>query len=275
MKTLFVGAGSMAHALLSGAIDAKVLEKEEVYITNRSNHQRLTEVIEHFGVNGVNGGPPSNEAFDVVILAMKPKDFHDAGPVIRKFLNPGTLVISVLAGISINHIQETLAFAGAIARAMPNTSAALGKSATAITYNECLTGRQKEWTLTFFRSVGLSVEVPEEQMDLITAVSGSGPAYIYYVAELLEKAAVDFGLQKELAKALIAQTIAGASKMLEDSGLEAGTLRKNVTSPGGTTEAGISVLEEYGVNEAFLKCVDSARNRSQEIGKELVVNRMK
>ncbi|WP_175991122.1 pyrroline-5-carboxylate reductase [Bacillus sp. Marseille-Q1617] len=274
MKTLFIGAGSMAHALLSGAINAKVLEKEEVYITNRTNHQRLQEVIEHFGVNGVSGCLPSNEEFDVVILAMKPKDFHEAGPAIRRFLSSGTLIISVLAGISIKHIRETLAFNGAISRAMPNTSAALRKSATAVTYNEFLSERQKEWTLTFFGSVGLSVEVPEEQMDLITAVSGSGPAYIYYVAELLEKAAVDFGLQKELARALITQTIAGASKMLEDSGQEAGTLRKNVTSPGGTTEAGISTLDEYGVSEAFLKCVDSARNRSQEMGKELIVNRV-
>jgi pyrroline-5-carboxylate reductase len=275
MKTLFIGAGSMAHALLSGAIDAQVLEKEDVYVTNRSNQERLTELIAHFGVNGISGRLPSNEEFDVVILAMKPKDFHEAAPVIKNFLSPGTLIISVLAGITMTHIGETLAFNGAIARAMPNTSAALGKSATAVTYNEFLSKRQKEWTLRFFRSVGLSVEVPEKQMDLITAVSGSGPAYIYYVAEQLEKAAVDLGLQKDLAKALITQTIAGASKMLEESGLEAGTLRKNVTSPGGTTEAGLSVLEDYGVREAFSKCVDSAKNRSEEMGKELILNQMK
>ncbi|MEL3972442.1 pyrroline-5-carboxylate reductase [Rossellomorea oryzaecorticis] len=275
MKTLFIGAGSMAHALLNGAIDAQVLEKEDVYITNRSNQQRLTELIAHFGVNGISGRFPSNEGFDVVILAMKPKDFHEAAPVIKNFLSPGTLIISVLAGITITHIGETLAFNGAIARAMPNTSAALGKSATAVTYNEFLSERQKEWTLKFFCSVGLSVEVPEKQMDLITAVSGSGPAYIYYVAEQLEKAAVDLGLQKELAKALITQTIAGASKMLEESGLEVGILRKNVTSPGGTTEAGLSVLEDYAVSEAFSKCVDSAKNRSEEMGKELIMNQMK
>jgi pyrroline-5-carboxylate reductase len=275
MNTLFIGAGSMAHALLSGAIDVQVLEKEDVYITNRSNQQRLTELIAHFGVNGISGHLPTNEGFDVVILAMKPKDFHEAVPVIKNFLSPGTLIISVLAGITMTHIGETLAFNGAIARAMPNTSAALGKSATAVTYNEFLSERQKEWTLKFFRSVGLSVEVPEKQMDLITAVSGSGPAYIYYVAEQLEKAAVDLGLQKELAKALITQTIAGASKMLEESGLEAGILRKNVTSPGGTTEAGLSVLEDYAVSEAFSKCMDSAKNRSEEMGKELILNQMK
>jgi pyrroline-5-carboxylate reductase len=275
MKILFIGAGSMAHALLRGAIEAQVFEKENVYVTNRSNQQRLTELIEHFGVNVISCRIPSDEEFDVIILAMKPKDFHDAAPTIKSFVSPRTLIISVLAGISINHISETLGFNGAIARAMPNTSAALGKSATAVTYNEFLLEHHKEWTLKFFRSVGLSVEVHEEQMDLITAVSGSGPAYIYYVAELLEKAAVDLGMDKELAKALVIQTISGASKMLEDSGLEAGILRRNVTSPGGTTEAGITELEESGVSEAFLKCVDSAKTRSEEMGKELTFNQLK
>jgi pyrroline-5-carboxylate reductase len=275
MKTLFVGAGSMAYALLNGALEAKVLEKESVFVTNRSNGQRLTEVTNHFGVNGVHDHLPSHEPFDVIILAMKPKDFHGATPAVKRFLTSDTLIISVLAGISIKQIREALAFNGAVARAMPNTSASVGRSATAVTCNSSLSEKQKEWTMKFFSSVGLAVEVPEEQMDLITAVSGSGPAYVYYVAEMLEKAAVDLGLHSELAKALIKETISGASVMLEKSGLEAEILRKNVTSPGGTTEAGISVLEQYGVSEAFTHCVDAAKNRSQEMGKELRLNRVK
>jgi pyrroline-5-carboxylate reductase len=275
MKTLFVGAGSMAHALLNGAIEAKVLEKESVFVTNRSNRQRLTEVTNHFGVNAVHDRLPSHGTFDVVILAMKPKDFHSAAPAVMHFLTSNTLVISVLAGIAIEQIREALAFNGAIARAMPNTSASVGRSATAVTYNEALSDNQKEWTMKFFRSVGLAVMAPEEQMDLITAVSGSGPAYIYYVAEMLEKAALELGLHGELAKALVTETISGASVMLEKSGLEAEILRKNVTSPGGTTEAGIRVLEQYKVNEAFNHCVDAAKNRSQELGRELRLNRVK
>ncbi|MCA1054736.1 pyrroline-5-carboxylate reductase [Rossellomorea aquimaris] len=273
MKTLFFGAGSMAHALVSGAIEAKVLERENVTITNRSNKKRLLEFAEHFDVKGVSGHLAPE--FDVVILAMKPKDFHDAAPSIRRSLSSNTLVISVLAGISLQHIRESLAFDGAIARAMPNTSASLRKSATAITCNELLTEKQREWTLELFRSVGYIAEVQEHQMNLITAVSGSGPAYIYYVVELLEKAAIDTGMPEELAKALILQTISGAASMLEHSGLEAGMLRKNVTSPGGTTEAGIGILEESGIGEAFMKCVDAARNRAEEMGNELAINRMR
>ena len=265
MKTLFIGAGSMAHALLKGSIKAEVLKKEDVYVTNRSNRHRLDEFVYHFGVNQVD----HDSSYDVVILAMKPKDFHSAVSTIRPYLTTHTLIISVLAGITIQHLSDKLAFNGSIVRAMPNTSAAMGKSATAIAFNRHLTHSQKEWAANLFESVGTAVEVEEKQLDLITALSGSGPAYIYFIAELLEKAAVELGLQQELAKDLVTQTIAGASVMLEKSGLDAKELRKNVTSPGGTTEAGIAALEENHVREAFLQCVYSAKIRSENLGNEM------
>ncbi|WP_064090943.1 pyrroline-5-carboxylate reductase [Rossellomorea aquimaris] len=265
MKTLFMGAGSMAHALMKGSLAAEVLRQEKVYVTNRSNRQGLEEFVHEFGVNKVE----HEASYDVVILAMKPKDFHGAVATIRPYLTTHTLVISVLAGITIQHLSDKLAFNGAIVRAMPNTSASMGKSATAVSFNRHLTHSQKEWTMKLFQSVGIAVEVEEKQLDLITALSGSGPAYIYFVAELLEKAAVELGLQQELAKDLISQTIAGASEMLEKSGLNAQELRRNVTSPGGTTEAGIAALEEYHVREAFLQCIYSAKTRSENLGKEI------
>ncbi len=184
-------------------------------------------------------------------------------------LSDNTLVISVLAGVTIKHISEKLTFNGAVARAMPNTSAAMGKSATAVSFNGNLSHNQKEWTTTLFQSVGTAVEVEETQLDLITALSGSGPAYIYYVAELLKNAAVELGLEENLATSLVTQTIAGASAMLEKSGLEAQELRRNVTSPGGTTEAGIAALEDYEVRNAFFQCVTSAKKRSEVLGNEL------
>ncbi|TMU86664.1 pyrroline-5-carboxylate reductase [Bacillus sp. BHET2] len=265
MKTLFIGAGSMAHALISGSLKAGVLNSEEVYVTNRCNQQRLDEVVNEFGVRQVNHDSP----FDIVILAMKPKDFHEAAQSVGAYLSKNTLIISVLAGITMEHISEKLSFNGAVARAMPNTSAAMGKSATAVSFNSSLSHSQKEWTTTLFQSVGTAVEVEETQLDLITALSGSGPAYIYYVAELLKNAAVELGLEEKLAKNLVTQTIAGASAMLEKSGLEAQELRRNVTSPGGTTEAGIAELEDYEVRNAFFQCVSSAKNRSEVLGNEL------
>lgn len=268
MKTLFIGAGSMAYALMSGALKAGVLKNENVHVTNRSNQERLNEIVHEFGVRHVE----HDSSCEVVILAMKPKDFHEAADFIRSHLSSHTVVISVLAGITMEHISDKLSFNGPIARAMPNTSAAMGKSATAVSFNGYLSDSQKEWTTTLFQSVGTAVEVAEEQLDLITALSGSGPAYIYYVAELLKNAAVELGLQEELAKNLVTQTIAGASAMLAESGLEARELRRNVTSPGGTTEAGITTLEDYQVRDAFFQCVSSAKRRSEVLGKELKNN---
>ncbi|MCA1063286.1 pyrroline-5-carboxylate reductase [Rossellomorea sp. AcN35-11] len=265
MKTLFIGAGSMAHALMKGALKAGVLMNEKVYVTNRTNRERLDEIVAEFGVRHGERDLP----YDVVILAMKPKDFHEAADSIRTYLSKNTLVISVLAGITTEHISDRLSFQGAIARAMPNTSAALGKSATGVSFNPYMSHSQREWTSLLFQSVGTAVIVEEEQLDLITALSGSGPAYIYYVAELLKDAAVELGLEEELAESLVTQTISGASAMLEQSGLEARELRKNVTSPGGTTEAGISTLEGYRVREAFFTCISSAKSRSEYLGKEL------
>jgi pyrroline-5-carboxylate reductase len=265
MKTLFIGAGSMAHALMDGALKAGVLNNEKVYVTNRANRQRLEEIMDEFRVQQVK----QDSAYDVVVLAMKPKDFQEAAESIRAYLTNDTLVISVLAGITMEHISRKLAFNGAIARAMPNTSAAMGKSATAVSFNRYLSHSQKEWTKTLFQSVGIAAEVDEEKLDLITALSGSGPAYIYYVAEILKNAAVELGLEEDLAKSLVTQTIAGASAMLSESGLEARELRKNVTSAGGTTEAGIAALEDYQVRDAFSQCISSAMNRSQVLGSEL------
>ncbi|MDX8344884.1 pyrroline-5-carboxylate reductase [Rossellomorea sp. YZS02] len=265
MKTLFIGAGSMAHALMSGALKAGVLRSEEVYVTNRANRQRLDEIMHEFCVRRMNRDTP----YDVVVLAMKPKDFHEAAESIRPHLSEDTLVISVLAGITLEHISDRLSFNGAIARAMPNTSAALGKSATAVSFNGNLSHSQKVWTKILFESVGMATEVEEEKLDLITALSGSGPAYIYYIAEIMKNAAVELGLEEELAESMVTQTIAGASAMLSESGLEAGELRRNVTSAGGTTEAGIAKLEHHQVRDAFFQCITSAKDRSLVLGREL------
>ncbi|MEI2665142.1 pyrroline-5-carboxylate reductase [Rossellomorea sp. LJF3] len=271
MKTLFIGAGSMAHALMSGALKAGVLNNEEVYVTNRANQERLNEIMQEFCIRKVNRA----SRYDVIILAMKPKDFHEAAESVRPYLSENTLIISVLAGITMKHISDRLDFKGAIARAMPNTSAAMGKSATAVAFNQYLSPSQKEWTKTLFQSVGIAAEVEEEKLDLITALSGSGPAYIYYVAEILKHAAVELGLEDELAESFVTQTIAGASAMLSESGLEARELRRNVTSAGGTTEAGIAALEDHQVRDAFFQCISSANNRSQTLGHELKENSLK
>lgn len=266
MNTLFIGAGSMACALMRGALKSGALKKEDTYAFNRSNDVRMKELDQWFGVSRPGGG----ESFDLVVLAMKPKDFDEAADVIQNHLSSKTVILSVLAGIPVSYIREKLGFHGGIARAMPNTSAALGKSATAVTLDRFDDRVMKEAVVHLLDSVGLTVEVEEHQLDLITALSGSGPAYVYYMAEMMQATAVELGLPSELAQDLTIRTITGAGAMLEESGLDAEELRKNVTSPGGTTEAGIEALKAHGVEHAMFECISSARNRSEELGRQLI-----
>jgi pyrroline-5-carboxylate reductase len=179
------------------------------------------------------------------------------------------LVISVLAGVSMNTIETLAKKTLAIVRAMPNTSATVGKSATAVAVNTRVSEEQIKRTKKLFGTVGLTTFVEEEQLDAVTGLSGSGPAYIYYLIEAMENSAVEVGLEKEMAQELIVQTLIGAAEMVKKSTKTSEQLRRDVTSPGGTTEAGIKVLEEKGVQEAFIACIKAATAQSKKMGDAL------
>ena len=200
---------------------------------------------------------------------MKPKDAAAAITEIRQYLSDEVLIISVLAGISINTIEILAGKKLAIARAMPNTSAAVGKSATGISVNDAVSTHQMETIKQLFETVGFAAFVPEEQLDAVTGLSGSGPAYIYYLVEAMEKGAAEIGLDQEIAKKLIIQTFIGAAEMVKVSPKASKQLRKEVTSPGGTTEAGIKILEENHVQHAFIECMKAATAQSKKMGEML------
>jgi pyrroline-5-carboxylate reductase len=268
MKVVFIGAGSMAEAIIAGGLSQKALIKEEVIVTNRSNQKRLQELEEKYGISSC-GRDRLDEALreaDVVILAMKPKDAKEALEAIKPHVPSTVLVISVLAGVSISFIEETLEIPCAVVRAMPNTSAAIGQSATGIVLNRHVTEQQQKYTLNLFSAIGLTAIVEEDQIDAVTGLSGSGPAYIYYLVEAMEKAAAEIGLDEDTAKPLIIQTLLGAAKMLSTTGQKAEDLRKAVTSPGGTTEAGLRVLEERQMREAVIDCIKAATAQSKKLG---------
>ncbi|MEH7299906.1 MULTISPECIES: pyrroline-5-carboxylate reductase [Neobacillus] len=268
-KIAIVGAGSMAEAFISGILKNELIDRKNVWVTNNSNKERLNSLRERYGVRSTYDLNALFDGADIVMLAMKPKDAATAIQAIREQLTEHMLVVSVLAGVSMSIIETLARKPLAIVRSMPNTSAAVGKSATAVAVNQRVTNEQVETTRNLFGTVGLTSFVEEEQLDAVTGLSGSGPAYIYYLIEAMEKSAVEVGLEKEMASQLIVQTLIGAAEMVKNSSKSSTQLRKDVTSPGGTTEAGIKVLEENEVQQAFISCIKAATAQSKKMGAAL------
>ncbi|MGY3717431.1 pyrroline-5-carboxylate reductase [Sutcliffiella cohnii] len=270
MKIAFLGAGSMAEAIISGLIKRGIANPSDISVTNRQDVERLNLIARIYGVTTETNKEKAVSEANVVFLAIKPKDAKEALQSIASYVNNDTLIISVLAGVSIESIQQLLQKEVRVIRAMPNTSATVGLSATAISVGENVTEDEYEFARTLFSAIGSCSIVKEDQLHAVTGLSGSGPAYVYYVAEALEKAALEQGLEHEVAKKLIQQTLLGAAEMLGRTKKEPAQLRREVTSPGGTTEAGISILQQSETAEAIQACVKRATERSRELGDMLM-----
>ncbi|GEN33381.1 MULTISPECIES: pyrroline-5-carboxylate reductase [Aneurinibacillus] len=269
-KTIcFLGAGSMAEAMISGLVDKNLIPSEQICAINRGNKARIQELVSRYGI----ATPEKEEAIagaDIIVLSVKPKDIATAIANIRALTTPEQLFISVLAGTSTDYISSLLGHSAAVIRTMPNTSAAIGLSATALAPGKYATDADMDLAIQIFQAVGIVEIVQEDKLHAVTGLSGSGPAYVYYLVEAMEQAGQEIGLERETARRLILQTIIGAAHMLRDQGEEPATLRKQVTSPGGTTAAGIAVLEKHGFQEAMLACIKQAVARSEEMGKQSV-----
>ncbi|MCG1022864.1 pyrroline-5-carboxylate reductase [Sutcliffiella horikoshii] len=269
MKIAFIGAGSMAEAIMAGLLKQKICAKEDITVTNKQDQLRLESLQYKYGVTIVENKEAAVKDADVIFLAMKPKDAKDGIQAIRAFVKKEQLIVSVLAGISSEVIQDLFEQDLRVIRSMPNTSAAIGLSATAIAKGDFATEGDLVLVQSLFSAIGLCTIVEEDQLHAVTGVSGSGPAYIYYIAEAMEKAALAQGLDVDVAKKLVSQTLIGAAHMLQETDKEAAVLRKEVTSSGGTTQRGISVLDDKKVSEAFESCIEGATERSREMGEEL------
>ncbi|GER66104.1 pyrroline-5-carboxylate reductase [Weizmannia acidilactici] len=265
MKVSFIGAGSIAEAMIGGILKKGVVKSGDIKVHNRTNKKRLAALEHRYGIQAA---PTLEQLFDgpdVAVLAVKPKDVPGVLRSVQPLIAPGTLFISVAAGITIPFMENQLSLDIPIARAMPNTSAKVGQSATGIAFNAAATKTDRRRALEIFSAIGLTMVVEEEQLDALTGLSGSGPAYIYYIAEALQQSAAEIGLEAHAAKHLIIQTIIGAAEMLKTSNEPPKALRKAVTSPNGTTEAGIRILDERDVKQAFIDCVKAATKRSKEL----------
>lgn len=266
-KIAFIGAGSMAEAMISGIVAKKLLRPEQIYVTNKQNTERLNFLEENYQVQTFKNFKEVIPNMDIIIFAIKPKDIAATIENIKSYTSKNQLFISVLAGVSTTYISKLIDHNAPIIRTMPNTSAAIGASITAISSGEFATREHLTVAEKLFEAIGEVVVVEEEKQDAITGLSGSGPAYIYYIIEAMEKGASEVGLDKDLAKHLIAQVLIGTAERIKATDLPSKTLYQQVMSPGGTTEAGFKALESYQIQDAMVECIKRAVERSTELGK--------
>ncbi|MFF2286395.1 pyrroline-5-carboxylate reductase [Peribacillus butanolivorans] len=268
-KIAFIGAGSMAEAIISGLVTQQVIDSENIFVTNKSNDERFDYLKKQYGVTATRSLQQLLQDANLVVLAVKPKDILETMQSIKEYIHEEMLFISVVAGVHTTSLEGIADKQVSIVRAMPNTSAAVGRSATALAANSHTDEVQLQTAITLFETVGSVSIVEETQLDAVTGLSGSGPAYIYYLVEALEKSAESIGLDSETAKQLILQTLIGAAEMLQKSPKTPAVLRKEVTSPGGTTEAGLKALQAHQVQEAFIACVEEATEQSKRMGNQI------
>lgn len=261
---VLAGAGKMGGALLTGWL-ARGLDPKRVAVIE----PHPSDEIHALGAAGVRLNPTAKDAGAVtaLVVAVKPQTFRDAGPALRPFVGASTLVVSIMAGTTIAVLDAVCG--GNIVRAMPNTPAAIGRGITVAVAAKPVNAQQRATADALLRATGAVEWVDDEAlMDAVTAVSGSGPAYIFLLAEELARAGVAAGLPADLAAKLARDTVAGSGELLHCSDLDAATLRQNVTSPGGTTAAALGVLMgENGLNELMTRAVAAATARSKELAK--------
>jgi pyrroline-5-carboxylate reductase len=253
-----VGAGKMGEALVSGWLKAGI-EPGEVLITERYA-ARAQELCERYGVRAVTNAEAAAQA-DTIVLAVKPQDMAALLGEIGPAVTPDQLVLTIAAGIPTVAIERRLAADVPVVRAMPNTPALVGEAMTAISPGAHATDAHLDQAEALLRPVGKVIRLPENQLDAVTALSGSGPAYVFYLVEAMTDAGLLLGLPRAVAHELIVQTVVGAAVMLRDSGQHPVGLREAVTSPAGTTIAAIRELENHGVRAAFLAALEAARDR--------------
>lgn len=255
----------MGRAILEGLLEAGTLAPNNVAVFDVDAEKR--KAAEALGVKVADSPAHLAELSDALLIAVKPQSMEEALAQLKPGLFPSSLVISIAAGISIAYLQERLGRDIRAVRVMPNTPALVGAGAAGIALSGNCTVEDAAIAETIFSAVGIAVTVPEDAMDAVTALSGSGPAYFFYTVECLVRAAVAEGLSEEQATRLAAQTLLGAGKLLTESGEPASALRERVTSKGGTTAAALAAFEAQGLERVLAAGVAAAATRSRELGK--------
>lgn len=256
-----IGAGNMGRAIIDGMLDAHVLPAEELLVVDINAVPRR-ELAERGCVT--TDRPIDALTRDQIMLAVKPQGFDELAGQIGQLAKP-TVVISIMAGLHSGRIRSALGDNARVVRVMPNTPCRVRAGMSAVALGDGAQSGDDELAMRIFESIGRAVRIDESQMHAVTAVSGSGPAYVFLLAEAMQRAGVELGLDERTASILARQTIYGAGRLLDDADDDAETLRKAVTSPGGTTEAAINVMLERKLPEIIAEALAAARDRGEAL----------
>jgi pyrroline-5-carboxylate reductase len=266
LKICFIGGGNMAQALIGGLADT-LTAASDIHVVD-VNPEALKVLSQRFGVHTSASVERVVEHADIVVLAVKPQQMREVVTSMASQIT-GQLVLSIAAGIRAADLSRWLGGHTAIVRTMPNTPALVGKGITGMVALKGVSSQQKEIADAILRAVGDTVWLDQEQqIDAVTAISGSGPAYVFYFLEAMEQAAVELGLSAEQGRALAEATFVGASALASQSDEPLSVLRERVTSKGGTTYAALTSMEDGGVRQSIVKALQAAAARGAELGDE-------
>ncbi|HSO63862.1 MAG TPA: pyrroline-5-carboxylate reductase [Ornithinibacter sp.] len=259
------GAGVMGETLLSGLLRAG-RPADELVITER-REDRAVELTQKYGVRVLDNAEAAETA-DTLVLVVKPQDMGGLLAEIHDHVAPGNLVVSLAAGITTTYLESRLPQGRAVVRVMPNTPALVDQGMAAVSAGAHCDPAHLAEAQSLLAATGKVLEVPEKLQDAVTAISGSGPAYIFYVVEAMIEAGVVLGMPRSTATELVVQTLFGAATMIKETGQHPTVLREQVTSPGGTTAAALRTLDDHKVRAAFITAMEAAAKRSHELAGE-------
>ncbi len=260
--TAVLGAGVMGETLVSGLLRAG--RRPETLLLTERRPERAAELTERYGVEVVSNVAAAERA-STLVLVVKPQDMPGLLEEIAAHLRPDALVVSLAAGIPTTLLEKYLPDGVPVVRVMPNTPALVDEGMATISPGSSCDAAHLAQTEDLLRATGKVMRVPEHQQDAVTAISGSGPAYLFFVVEAMIEAGVHLGLPRTTATELVVQTVVGSAKLLRETGEHPTVLRERVTSPAGTTAAAVRELEDHKVRAAFLTAMEAARDRSREL----------
>ncbi|GLI51251.1 MULTISPECIES: pyrroline-5-carboxylate reductase [Tepidanaerobacter] len=262
------GAGSIAVAMLDGILSQNIINPEDIYVTNKQNDEKLHALREKYNVHTTRDYKEILSNCRYLIIAVKPIDIDNLLKQLKNDITDNHIIITLAAGVATSYVEDALGKKIQVIRAMPNTACKVRESATAIALGRYAKEEARNFAEEIFSSVGKVSIVEEDMMDAVTGLSGSGPAYVYLLMDALIEAGVKAGIPRPLSEELTVQTVYGAAKMVVETGQSPSKLRSEVTTPGGTTMAGMKVLENADFIGLIVKTVESAAKRSAEMMQE-------